>query len=55
MNRADTISHYQVLKTLYDSGLINRHQLKSIKGQIRNMTTDDREMYLKKIIKRQVV
>ena len=55
MNTPDTISHYQVLKTMFDCGLISRHQMKSIRGQIKNMTTEERESYLKKIIKRQVV
>lgn len=45
-------NHLKVLKTLYDNGNISRHQMKSIRGQILKMSRDEREMYLKKIIKR---
>ena len=45
-------NHLQVLKTLYDNGNITRQQMKSIRGQILKMSWDEREMYLKKIIKR---
>lgn len=45
-------NHLQVLKILYDNGNISRHQMKSIRGQILKMSWDEREAYLKKIIKR---
>ena len=44
--------HMQVLKTLYDAGILTRQQMKSIRGQIKTMSHRDREEYLKKIIKR---
>lgn len=45
--------HIQVLKTLYDTGAISRHAMKSIRGQIITMQThEEREEYLEKIIKR---
>ena len=45
--------HIQVLKTLYESGQISRQAMKSIRGQIISMRSDEeREAYLKKIIKR---
>ena len=45
--------HIQVLKTLYDSGKITKHSMKSLRGQISRMATnEEREEYLKKIIKR---
>ena len=45
--------HIQVLKTLYDSGQLSRHAMKSIRGQILRMETHkEREEYLKKIIRR---
>ena len=47
-------NHLQVLKTLYDNGNITRQQMKSIRGQILKMSWDEREMYLKKIIKRSI-
>jgi len=47
------MEHIQVLKTLYDSGSISRQAMKTIRGQIINMQSyDERESYLKKIIKR---
>lgn len=40
--------HMQVLKTLYDAGILTRQQTKSIRGQIKTMSHRDREEYLKK-------
>ncbi len=51
-----SIEHTQVLKTLHDHGRISRQAMKSIRGQILQMKTyQEREEYLKKIIKRSVV
>lgn len=44
--------HEQVLKTLQDAGLLSRQAVKSIRGQVKNMTADAAEVYLKKIIER---
>ena len=45
--------HMQVLKTLYDTGAISRHAMKSIRGQVIAMQTHgEREEYLQKIIRR---
>lgn len=44
--------HMQVLKTMHDAGSLTRQQMKSIRGQIKTMNHQDREEYLKKIIKR---
>jgi len=46
-------AHMQVLQTLYFAGMITRQAMKSIRGQIKAMRTwEEREAYLKKIIKR---
>lgn len=54
MQNRVAIEHIQVLKTLKDSGFLNKHQVKSIRGQILKMEHSEREEYLKKIIKRSV-
>lgn len=43
--------HIQVLKTMCDAGLITRQAMKSIRGQLKSMgSNQEREKYLKKII-----
>ena len=54
MQNRVAIEHIQVLKTLKDSGFLNKHQVKSIRGQILKMEHSEREECLKKIIKRSV-
>lgn len=54
MQNRIAIEHMQVLKTLKDSGFLNKHQVKSIRGQILKMEHTEREEYLKKIIKQSV-
>jgi hypothetical protein len=45
--------HGQVLKTMFDAGLLKRQQLKSYHGQLVALQSDDeREIFLKKIIAR---
>lgn len=45
--------HIQVLKTLYNSGQLSRHAMKSIRGQVLSMQThEEREFYLRKLIMR---
>lgn len=47
------IEHEQVLRTMYRRGLITRQAMKSIRGQvIRMQTNEEREAYLRKIINR---
>ena len=43
--------HKQVLKTLYDAGLIDRNTMQTIRGQIMSMDSEAAEHYLKRIIK----
>lgn len=43
--------HKQVLKTLYDAGLIDHNTMQTIRGQIMSMDSDTAEHYLKRIIK----
>ena len=45
--------HIQVLKTMCDASLITRQAMKSIRGQLKSMTScQQREIYLKNIISR---
>ena len=46
--------HEQVLATMRDAGLLTKQAMKSIRGQLMRMTDDEREAYLRKIIKRTV-
>lgn len=42
--------HFGVLKTLAKDRGWSKHKVKSIRGQLIGMTTDERERYLKKLI-----
>lgn len=42
--------HYKILQTMQRGGLLSRHAVRSIKGQLHSMTEDEREQYLRKII-----
>jgi hypothetical protein len=44
--------HEQVLLTMFEAGLLTRQSMKSIRGQLMSMTDNERESYLRKLIKR---
>ena len=51
LTRDNYDEHIEVLKTIYDAGLITRQAMKSICGQVLRMpTASEREAYLKKVI-----
>lgn len=43
--------HYQVVNTLHESGLISLRQAKEVRAKINGMADDERERYLKCVIK----
>lgn len=52
MNKALNEEHIEVLKTLFNTGLITRQAMKTIRGQVLIMKThEEREEYLRKVIK----
>jgi hypothetical protein len=44
--------HIEVLETMHKSGLLSRQAMKSVRGQIMNMTDAQRETYLRRVISR---
>lgn len=44
------MEHKQVLKTMYTSGVISKQAMRSIYGQLMDMSDSEREGYLKKVI-----
>ena len=47
-------SHKQVLYTMRTAGIITKQAMKSIRGQLMDMSDNDREEYLKKVIRNSV-